>query len=241
MNLLNVIGTRYRALPVALCAMFLLTQLAGTVAGDDWPQFRGANRDGQSSETGLASQWPDQGPPLVWTAEGVGSGYSSVAVSGDRLFTIGDIGSHQQMIAVDTADGSILWQTKLTSGNNEDFKGSRSTPTVHDGKVFAMTTDAKLFCLDAGDGSEIWKRNLKADFGASIMLAKGQYEWQFSESPLVDDGKVIVTPGSRDASIVALDQNSGKEIWRCAIPNLGRKGMDRRRLFVGRGQQRLWP
>ncbi len=203
-----------------------MSYLCAPAKADDWPQFRGAERDGRSKETGLMDVWPENGPPLLWTADGVGNGYSSVSVVDDRLFTIGDAGENQFVFALDAADGSTIWKTSIGDSNETDVGGSRSTPTIHDGKVYAMSTDAKLFCLDAADGSQTWMRDLKQDFGASIMLGKGKYEWQFSESPLVDDGKVIVSPGADDAAIVALDQNSGEEVWRATIPRLGNNGVD---------------
>jgi outer membrane protein assembly factor BamB len=89
-----------------------------------------------------------------------------------------------------------------------------------------LTTDGDLVCLEASSGRERWRKNLPTELDGSIGLADGAYEWKFSESPLVDDHRVIVTPGHRDAALVALDKTTGQLIWRTSIPDLGEKGLD---------------
>jgi outer membrane protein assembly factor BamB len=89
-----------------------------------------------------------------------------------------------------------------------------------------LTTHATLVCLNADKGEVIWQRDLIEDFAAQMMLAKGQWEWKFAESPLVDGNQVIVTPGTREAAMVALDTKTGNEIWRCQLPEIGEKGCD---------------
>lgn len=211
----------------SICISAVLVLISqSVVVGDDWPRYRNANVDARSAETGLLSEWPEGGPPLVWTADGVGTGYSSVAIVGDRIYTMGDVDEMQYVFAISAADGEPLWKTNIGSANPGSYVGSRSTPTWHEGMLFCMNTDAVLVCLDADTGDEIWKRDLVADFGGQIMLAKGEWNWRFSESPLVDGDRVIVTPGGSDAMMVALNTKTGEEIWRCQIPELGEKGMD---------------
>ena len=82
-------------------------------ASDDWPQWRGPNRDDHSSDTGLLKTWPQGGPKLLWKASGLGRGYSGVSLAGDRLFTMGDQGDASNLIAVRPTDGHILWRTKV--------------------------------------------------------------------------------------------------------------------------------
>ncbi len=209
-------------LPVFLIVILLTT---GGRA-DDWPRFRGTQGDGRSAETGLLAEWPEGGPELVWTAAGLGKGYSSVSVVADRIYTLGDVDDRQTVFAIAVDTGEVIWQQEIGNGNTGDYTGSRSTPTFDGGRLYCLTTDAVLVCLDASDGQVEWKRDLASDFGAQIMLAKGKWEWRFSESPLVDGDRVIVTPGAPDAMLVALDKQTGSEVWRCAIPELGDKGTD---------------
>jgi len=200
--------------------------LAGPIAAEDWPQWRGENRDGKSPETGLLQEWPEGGPPLVWQAEGVGAGFSTVTVTGGRLFTMGDIGEKQHVLALSEADGSILWKTEVGRPWEDDYPGPRSTPTVDGEYAYVVTTGGEVVALDTATGAEKWRRNLPNDYDGQLMLAMGSYQWRFSESPLVDGSKLIVTPGHRDAALVALDKLSGEELWRTSIPRLGDAGKD---------------
>jgi len=203
---------------VCLCA-------TGTQA-QDWPQWRGQNRDGKSSETGLLKSWPEGGPPLAWRSDGLGGGFSSVAVAGDRIYTLGDLGDAQYAMALDRADGAIVWKTRIGPAWKDKYLGPRSTPTVDGDRVYVVGTEGNVFCLDAASGKKVWSRNLPKDFGGTMMKAQGTYEWKFSESPLIDGDRIIVTPGAKDASLVALKKKSGEEIWRAAIPDLGERGTD---------------
>ena len=211
------------AAPLAIVALFLCT--TGALA-DSWPQWRGQNRDGKSSETGLLQSWPEGGPPLAWRSDGLGGGFSSVAVAGGRIYTLGDQGDAQYAIAVRRIDGAIVWKTKIGPAWKDKYLGPRSTPTVDGGHVYVVGTEGDVFCLRARTGEVRWSRNLPKDFGGTMMKAQGTYEWKFSESPLIDGDRIIVTPGAKDATIVALDKNSGEEIWRAAIPDLGERGAD---------------
>lgn len=199
---------------------------AGFVSADDWTGFRGNNSDGKSAEANLLAQWPDDGPELIWTADALGTGFSSVSISGDHLFTCGDIGDEQCVFCVSTVDGSEVWRSAVDASNENDFAGTRSTPALSDGKVYVLTTAAVLCCLNAEDGELLWKKDLAAECDARIMLAKGQWEWQFSESPLIDENRVVVTPGGAGAVMMAFDKDSGDELWRCDVPEIGELGCD---------------
>jgi outer membrane protein assembly factor BamB len=93
-------------------------------------------------------------------------------------------------------------------------------------RLYVLSTEGDLFCLDAATGKERWVRNLPDEFGGRMMLADGSWQWKFSESPLVDGKQVVVTPGAKDAALVALEKKTGKEIWRTTIPDLGDSGSD---------------
>ncbi len=192
----------------------------------NWPQWRGPHRDGKSPDQGLLQQWPEGGPPLAWRADGIGAGFSSVSLSHGHAFTMGDLGDKQYAFAVSLGDGAIVWKTEVGRAWEDDYSGPRSTPTVDEGNLYLLTTDGDLVCLEAMSGKERWRKSLPAEFDGAIGLADSTYEWKFSESPLVDGNRVIVTPGHRDAALVALDKATGEPIWRSSIPELGDRGLD---------------
>ena len=214
-----------RYLRPAIATMTVLA-LAGPATGEDWPQWRGADRNGKSAETGLLQEWPEGGPHLAWKATGLGGGYSSVAVAGERVFTMGDLGDGQYVIALSRADGSPLWKTRVGETHKDQYLGPRSTPTVDGDRIYIVSTDGDVVCLAADSGEVHWTRSLPEEFGGRLMKAMGTYDWKFSESPLVDGERLIVTPGAQDAALVALAKSDGKEIWRAAIPELGEAGTD---------------
>ena len=211
-----------------LLALACLVSASIGALADEWPQWRGPNRDGKSSETGLLDRWPAGGPGLVWTSEGLGRGFSSVSVSGGRVFTMGDFGDVQSVVAIDEASGELLWRRDIGPSWSEAglYPGSRSTPTTDGNRVFALGTEGRLMCLRAEDGSVVWQREIRREFGGFVMMARAGVNWRYTESPLVDGDRVLVTPGSPDAALVALDKTNGNEIWRSAVPHLGDKGND---------------
>jgi outer membrane protein assembly factor BamB len=195
---------------VFLPALVFLLANFPAFGASDWPQFRGPNRDGLSAETGLLKQWPAAGPPLAWKATGLGHGYSTVSVLGDRVFTIGEKGESNFVIALNAADGKPAWTAKLGKSGAPGwggFEGPRATPTVDGDLLYALGQYGELACLETATGKERWRKNLTTDFGGSLP------EWGFSESPLVDGEKVVVTPGGPKGALVALDKKTGAPIW----------------------------
>ena len=193
----------------------------GGASASDWPGWRGPNRDGQSPETGLLQEWPAVGPRLVWRARGIGAGLSSVAVVGDRIYTMGDKEGAQHVFALNKADGRILWSARVGPPWDDEYAGPRGTPTVDGDLLYAIGTEGDLVCLEAKSGKERWRKNLPRDFGGSMSTM-----WKFSESPLVDGDRLVFTPGARDAALVAVDKRTGQTIWKATVPDLGPKGKD---------------
>lgn len=206
---------------------------AAAVAADatkfDWPQWRGPNRDGVSVEKGLLESWPEAGPKLLWQSEGLGKGMASVAISGDRIYTLGQLKGKTHLIAVSRQDGSPLWTAEVGPGD------PNCTPTVADGRVYSLGRQGDLVCSDAETGKELWRKNFAADFGGQMMSG-----WGYSESPLVDGDRLICTPGAADAMIVALDARTGATVWKSPAPSSwggdrGKDGAGYSSIVVSRG------
>lgn len=190
-----------------------LTLLLGTrSAAADWPQWQGPNRDAKSTETGLLKAWPKDGPPLVWTAKKLGLGFGTPSIADGKIFGMGTRDGKDGVWAVKEPDGTELWFTpiadpKPTNQNN----GPSCTPTFDAGKVYAMTGTGKLARLDATTGKIEWQVDLVKDYGGEIPM------WGYTESPLVDGDKVVATPGRKN-TIVAFDKETGKDVWKAAVP-----------------------
>ncbi len=200
-------------LPLTAVVLALSAAFAAAGAPGDWPQWRGANRDDISSDTGLLKSWPAGGPPLVWKATGLGSGYSGVSILGDRLFTAGDKGSENFVIVLSRADGKQLWAAKLGKAGAPGwggFGGPRCTPTLDGDRVYALGQYGELVCLEMASGKEVWRKNLQSDFGGKLP------EWGFAESPLVDGDKLLCTPGGPQGAVIAVNKKTGDVLWRSA-------------------------
>lgn len=201
--------------PSFLVLVLTLVCCAAGIAGD-WPQFRGPNRDDVSTEKNLLREWPAEGPSLVWKATGMGDGYSSVSVAGERIYSMGDKGDSSYIYALDRATGNALWQTAVGKpGGN--YKGTRCTPTVDGDRVYGLGQFGDFICCEAATGKELWRKNLNRDFGGN------NGGWNYCESPLVDGEKLVCTPGGKDATMVALNKLTGEVIWKGVVPPNGDK------------------
>lgn len=194
--------------------MKLLLGLAFAVAfivpdgPSDWPTWRGANRDGLSSDTGLLKQWPSEGPPLAWKATGIGRGYSSVSVYGDRLFTMGDVSDTCTLIALNVADGKVAWTARVGRPHtDEQYPGPRATPSTDGTIVLTLGPNGELVCVEAATGKERWRKDLPKDFGGKVG------SWKYSESPLLDGDHVVVTAGGKQGTVLALKKETGEKVW----------------------------
>ena len=176
--------------------------------GQDWPQWRGPQRTGLSNETGLLKQWPAEGPRKVWSINGLGEGYGSLAIKGDRILVQGTNGSASVVYCLNRADGKTIWSAALGPKRDESRgNGPRATPTIDEDRVYVLTENGDLVCLRLRDGSPIWRKNILKEFGGE------NPNWMISESPLIDGNRVIVSPGGRNAGIVALDKMTGNKVW----------------------------
>lgn len=193
---------------VVSCGLAGTLVVAQSAPTGDWPQWRGADRNGVSREAGLLQQWPNGGPAVGWTVTGLGSGYGSLAVQGNRVFVQGLRNGQSIVHSLDRATGKYVWSKNLgAGGDNDRGPGPRGTPTLDGDRMYVLTESGQLACLRADDGTMIWQRHLIRDFGG-----RNPY-WLLSESPLVDGDRVVVTPGGRGAGMVALDKLTGRTLW----------------------------
>lgn len=184
-----------------------LVLLAAAAPAADSPQFRGPERNGIFPAEGLLASWPEGGPEKLWSASGLGGGFSSVSVADGRIYTTGMDGGEGYVLAFDIR-GKALWKRgygALHDGNG--YPGTRTTPTYHEGLLYLMSSKARAVALDAATGEIRWHKDLASAFGARNIT------WGIAESPLVVDDKVIFTPGGSGATMVALDKKSGEELW----------------------------
>lgn len=176
----------------------------------DWPAWRGAGRDDISTETGLLKSWPEGGPKKEWTSSVAGLGYSGLAISDGTIYTMGADDTTEFVVAIKTADGSQLWQTKVGEFLENGWGGGpRSTPTVAGDLVVAISGKGNVACLSTTDGALKWSASL-TELGGAIP------NWGYSESPLVDGNKVLCTPGGAQGTVVCFDLQSGEKLWQSA-------------------------
>ena len=192
-------------------------------------QWRGPNRDGVYPNESLLKLWPEEGPKLLWFVDGVGAGYSSPAVTSNRIFVTGMIRGEGFLFAFD-ADGKPVWKISYGSEWSGDRPGARTAPTVVGDLIYLMSAHGQVVCLST-EGKIVWTKNLKQDFGARNI------DWGMTESLLVDGDRVFCTPGGRNAMMAVLDRHSGKTIW--TIKGNGEKSGYCSPCLVKHGQRRL--
>jgi outer membrane protein assembly factor BamB len=192
-------------------------RLAGKSHGADWPSFNGSKRDNRSPETGLLPRWPTGGPPLAWVSRGMGIGFSSVAVVNGVVFTMGNKGETEAVMALDAGTGEKIWSTPIAwLAHLSAGDGPRSTPTFAAGALFAMGGYGDLACLVASSGAVRWQKNIVEEFGGRIP------GWGVCESVLVDENRLICTPGGDKGTLVALDPQTGAVLWKGTVPGQDR-------------------
>lgn len=190
---------------------------AVAAAAANWPQWRGPERNGISQETGLLKEWPKEGPKLLWQVKDIGSGYSTPAVVGERLYLLSNQGMEDEFVkALQVKDGKQAWSTRLGKVGNPDQKpsypASRSTPTVDGDLLYALGSNGDLVCLERSTGKVRWQKNLRIDFSGQPGI------WAYAESPLIDGEVLVCTPGGADATLAALNKKTGKLLWKSSVP-----------------------
>ena len=180
---------------------------AGANAGE-WPQHRGPNRDNVSMEKGLLDKWPAAGPKPAWKQSGLGMGYSSVAISDGKVFTMGTTGSDEVLAAMNAVTGKQLWGARVGRVRKDGTgDGPRGTPTVDQDRVYTLGANGDLLCAKADKGNVVWQKNILEEFGGENIT------WGISESVLIDGDNLICSPGGKRGTMVALNKLTGKTVW----------------------------
>lgn len=184
-------------------ALVLPHLVAAQAPAGEWPGWRGALRDGKSPDTGLLKQWPQGGPPLLWQVNGIGQGFSSVAVSGGTIYTTGIVGGQLVISTFDT-DGKPGWQAPF-GPEHGNVPGSRATPTIDGGSLYLISGTGRIGCFDAKTGAPRWTKEM-SDFGGR------PHNWGYAESVLIRGDYAFITPGGQQC-IVALNKRTGEKVW----------------------------
>jgi len=191
-----------------------LTALAPSPSTESpsWPEFHGPARDNISPETGLLQTWPEGGPPLLWTVDGLGHGFSSVSIGGGIICTTGNFEEDTVVTALDL-EGNLQWQTRNGKAWTKSYPGTRSTPTIDGTRVYHQSPVGNIICLNAETGEPIWELDLLTEVNSR------NSHWALAESLLVVGDRVISSPGGPETCMVALDKHTGKILWQAPSVN----------------------
>lgn len=223
--------SRQRILAKPVVWVIAVVLVAGPVAhADDWPQFRGPGRDGISKETGWLARWPDSGLKTLWKHQ-VGRGYSCVAVSAGRVYTLGLLpqagadpkGPVQETVScLEESSGKTLWRFGIPGTVEKAFPGSRSTPTIEGDRAFVYGQAGGLYCLETATGKVVWQKSMMRDLGAQKVV------YGYAASPLIV-GELVLAPARiianmppkdspvkprENALLLAFNKKTGDEVWR---------------------------
>jgi len=189
----------------------------GTVAGQD-AQWRGPNRDGIFTGTSLLKEWPADGPEIIFSTEGIGRGFSSTVATKDRIYATGTRDTIEYLTCLDH-NGKILWQKPYGRCWKASFPEARCTPTVEDNRVYVLTGMDNLVCLHAETGDEIWSVDIHKKYNSNWDM------FGVSESPLLVDDLVIITPAGSVTTVIALDKMDGELVWKSESIDAHRSNM----------------
>jgi outer membrane protein assembly factor BamB len=173
---------------------------------EEFSQWRGPDRDGKYPDTELLKQWPEEGPEMLWSFEGLGAGHGSASIAGDRLFVLGMPDTIGVIYSFDL-HGNLLWEKEYGLEWYANYTGPRSTPTIIGGLLYFVSGQGVAFCMDKETGEVIWQVDMLEEFDGR------QIRWGMAESPLLDGDRIILTPGGERHNVVALNRFSGETIW----------------------------
>jgi outer membrane protein assembly factor BamB len=197
-----------------------------------WPQFGGPARDRVSTEKGLLQTWPEGGPRVLWTATGIGKGFSSPAISNGMLYITGDDGD-DLVIHAFKVGGERAWKVKNGKSWKGSFPGARASCVIDGDAVYHSNAHGRVVCLDAATGAERWAVDTLERFAAKNIV------WGITDNLIVDAKHVYVTPSGEKGLAAALDKKTGATVW--ATPGLaGQTAVYAAPLLVRRGDARQY-
>ena len=177
--------------------------------------YRGPLRNGIYPASNLLTQWPTNGPKLLWKYEELGPGWASATVVGDTVFCLGGAPTGR-LHALELETGKLKWKEAYGPEFTSRFDGTRSTPNVSDGLVIFSSgkkNERSVYCYDAATGRRVWHVDGNKEFGGA------EQGWGYNESPLVVGDLVVFTLRSKDnvtPPVVALDKRTGKVVWKAS-------------------------
>lgn len=212
----QVVSVRARVreyvLVILATLLFAMTGVFAENMEHSWPQFHGPGRDNISREKGLLKIWPNEGPSLVWTANGLGHGFSCVSIAEGIICTAGNIEKDTVITALNMK-GKVLWRAKNGKAWTRDHPGTRSTPTIDGTRIYHQSPIGNIVCLKTETGKVIW------DVDILTKVRSKNSTWGLAESLLIDGDRLISCPGGPEACMVALDKNTGSIIWKAPSTN----------------------
>ncbi len=195
-------------LNIALLMLCLCLPLV--VFAADWPHFLGPQANGIAPDQGINKTWAQRPPQKLWDVALGDDGYAGPAVAGGKVYIIAHERDQDVVRALDLTNGQEIWRfnyTDTADAASNDSGFARSTPLISEGKVYTLSRLGMAHCLDAQTGAKLWSRNIQTDFGGQ----KPGHD--YSMSPIVDGNKLILCPGGNNATVVALDKDTGQTIW----------------------------
>ncbi len=186
---------------------FFAIFLSFNSVAQDLVQWRGADRNGIYNETGLLKEWPAEGPKLLWSFDGLGQGFTSVTAVDNKLYITGLVDGKGMAFCLGT-DGKLIWKAEYGIDWTESYPGTRTSLIYNKGKLYLATAYGEALCLDAATGKKVWSVDMSKKYGSRTP------KWGIVEAPVILGDKVFFTPGGTDVVLVALNINTGAEIWK---------------------------
>ena len=177
------------------------------VFGADWPYWHGPDKNNIAPDTGINKDWSARPPQQLWRVALSDKGYAGPSVAEGKVFIMDHQGDQDIMRAFNLGTGEEVWRFSYQDLGKANEGFTRATPTYSGGKLYTISHLGKVHCLDAATGEKVWMRDMRAEFGGR------KPHWGWAGSALVDGAKVVICPGGDNASVAALNKDSGETIW----------------------------
>lgn len=208
---MNQIKNVLLAASLFCCAglLFAFTNSNVPASKNDWPQWRGPNRDGRSLETGILKTWPAEGPKVLWRVP-LANGFSAITVANGKAYTMFSDDADEHVLCVDANSGKEIWRFKSDRNyvERQGGDGPRGTPHVEGKFVYTIGAYGKLYALNADNGKKVWERDLQKEYEGKVPI------WGISTTPMIEGDMLLVDVGGKNGyALMAFDKNTGKVLW----------------------------